>query len=354
MAAIEKITFGMFADLHYKKGMYITSVNDVKDIFSETVKDGASFMVHLGDMCNDYVHSPEITKAFLENEQKLEAYGIYGNHELESAGNEMRFVTPLLTNQAEAVTWGTEDGKIGDGSIAYYYFDKGNFRFVATDTNYSLNVSTGEYEHNRPASWGAPAENAYHDSLGTEQLEWLRKTILDAAESGKHCIILSHENFCPEWQSSPDSDEVRAIFREANAIKEGTVILALNGHWHDNRQAESEGVTYIDVNTVRNGYWQYEKYFPYTEQDPSAPRYTFEYVDYDENGIPKGSEIRALESLRMSSRTLYFDTPLFATVTVSEDGRIKIKGRCANWIYGIKPDNIDIPDRLLGIDDFNS
>ena len=350
----EKITFGVFADLHYKKGMYIPSVEDLKSVFRFSKENQAEFVIHLGDMCNDYLHSPEIRKAYLDNEEGFEVFGIYGNHELETQGNDMATVTPFLTNAADKVVWGTKDGRIGDGSIGYYYFDKGNFRFIATDTNYSLNVSTGEYEHNRPASWGAPYENAYHDSLGTEQLEWLRNIILDAANQDKHCIVLSHATFCPEWEISPDGEAVLGIFREANSIKEGAVVLALNGHWHDNRQTVVENVTFIDVNTVRNGFWQNEKYFPYAEEDPENPRYTFEYVDYDENGVEKGREIRALESLRMSSRTLYFDSPLSATVTVSEDGRIKIKGRCANWIYGIKPDNIDIPDRLLGIDDFNS
>lgn len=348
----EKITFGVFADLHYKKGMYITSVSDLETAFSHFEKNGAELAVHLGDMCNDYIHSPEIVKAYLENKAGLEVFGIYGNHELETAGNDMPTVTPTLTNCPHKVTWGTKSGKIEDGYVAYYYFDKGSYRFIALDTNYSLS-SAKEYEHNRPASWGAPSENSLHDSLGNVQLEWLKNTVMDSARLGLRCIVLSHATFCPLWEESPDGKAVREIFREANTLKKGTVILAMNGHYHDNRQAIVEDVTYLDINTVRNGYWQFERYFPYAETDTDHPKYTFEFVDYDENGNEKGREIRAVDSLRMSSRTLYFDTPLFATVTVEENGKIKVKGKTAKWLFGIKPEELTIPDRLLRIDDID-
>lgn len=348
----EKITFGVFADLHYKKGMYLSSVKDLEDITSAAAQSNAAFVVSLGDMCNDYLRSPEIVKSYLNNKEGLAVFGIYGNHELESSGNDMATVTPCLTNRPNEVIWGTNDKGLGDGSIGYYYFDKGAFRFIALDTNYSFNLTNEKYEHNRPASWGAPSENLYHDSLGDIQLEWLKSTVLDAANTDKHCVILSHATFCPEWECSPDGDAVCKIFREANAIKKNTVILALNGHWHDNRQAMVEDVVYIDVNTVRNGYWQEKKYFPYAEEDPNAPKYTFEYISYDESGEETGRELRALESLRMSTRTLYFDSPLYAIVTVSENGNVELRGSSTNWIYGVKPEGIDIPERLLRIDDF--
>ena len=134
---MNEIKFTVFADLHYRKGMYIASVDDLRSIFARADADKSEFVVHLGDMCNDYIGSPELVKEYLNNKSNKAVYGIYGNHELESPDNSMKHVTPLLTNCD--VVWGTDDGKIGNGEIAYYYFDANGFRFVMTDTNYSYN-----------------------------------------------------------------------------------------------------------------------------------------------------------------------------------------------------------------------
>ena len=127
------VTFALFSDFHYKQGMYSTSIADMNAILDCANKANASFILSGGDFCNDFKGSPELMKAFLENKYNMPAYNIYGNHELE-AGNSMDFVTPLLTNDKNVV-WGTKDGKVGDGSIAYYYVDRDGFRIVCTDNN---------------------------------------------------------------------------------------------------------------------------------------------------------------------------------------------------------------------------
>jgi DNA repair exonuclease SbcCD nuclease subunit len=85
--------------------------------------DRVDFVLHAGDFSNDYQGSPELVKKYLNNEYDLSVYGVYGNHELESNDNSMELVTPLLTNDTRVI-WGTADGKLGDGSIGYYYFEK--------------------------------------------------------------------------------------------------------------------------------------------------------------------------------------------------------------------------------------
>ena len=262
---MDKITFTVFADLHYKKGMYVASVKDLQEIFNDAESKGSELVLHLGDMCNDYLHSPELVNTYLSNSKDV--IGIYGNHELETEGNDMSFVTPLLTNRAENVVWGTDDGNIGDGGIGYYYYDKGNFRFVCTDTNYSLDPATLRYEHNSPASWGPPAENLHSNSVGPIQLEWLDRVLTDAAELGKTCIVASHASFYEDWDTDTDAEKVRALFDKANSIRKNTVVLALNGHYHNNRSAVYNDVVYLDINTVRNGWWQFDKLYPYAEAD---------------------------------------------------------------------------------------
>ena len=178
--------------------------------------------------------------------------------------------------------------------------------------------------------------------------------ILEAAEEGKRCIILSHASFCPCWENSPDSETVRSIFREANAKRSGTVLLALNGHYHNNRQATVDEVVYIDVNTVKNGYWQAERFYAYTEKDESAPEYTFEYTDYDECGEPRGTRQRRFSSLRMGDRSLFFKDALSAIVTVDTEGGISVEGMTTEWAYGIAPKELPLAPELLSISDFNN
>ncbi len=347
----EQVTFSTFAYLHYKKGMYVASIGDIEKIFERAKAYNSEFVVHLGDMCNDYIRSLELVDAYLNNKQGFEVYGIYGNHELETLGNTMPIVTPLLTNRMNDVVWGTEDGKIGDGRVAYYYFDKGSFRFICLDANYSLNPSTGKYEHNHNASWGAPAENKYPCSLGEEQMIWLKKVLFSAAKEEKHCIVLSHPSFSGLWQPCNDAQKIRILFKKANEARRNTVILALNGHLHTNRQAVIEDVVYLDINAVRSGWWEPKPFDPYKEEDINAPRYTFEFTDYEQGGRSSQSFQRPLSSLTMGAQTLFFKDPLSATLTVCEDGFVSMKGCATEWMYGIAP-NREYDKSLLKISDF--
>ncbi|MBQ9117197.1 MAG: metallophosphoesterase, partial [Clostridia bacterium] len=145
---MNSIRFSVFADLHYKKKMYPAKVCDLTAITDRARSEGAELILHAGDFCNDYAHSPEILTEYLSCE--LPVFGVYGNHELESNGNSMENVTPCLTNSPKKVVWGTENGDIGNGNIAYYYYDSGCFRFILLDTNYSLIPDGSGYEHNRP------------------------------------------------------------------------------------------------------------------------------------------------------------------------------------------------------------
>ena len=61
--SINKINFGVFADFHYKKGMYAASVDDMQAIFDRFNQRGVDLALHCGDMCNDYKGSPELIAA---------------------------------------------------------------------------------------------------------------------------------------------------------------------------------------------------------------------------------------------------------------------------------------------------
>ena len=61
----DSFRFTVFADFHYKKMMYDSTVEDLNVIMERAKKFGSQFVLSLGDFCNDYKGSPEIVKAFL-------------------------------------------------------------------------------------------------------------------------------------------------------------------------------------------------------------------------------------------------------------------------------------------------
>ena len=327
---MSKITFGIFADFHYKKGMYAASVDDMQAIFSRFSSAGVDFAVHCGDMCNDYLGSPELIKASLDNPYGISLYGVYGNHELESKGNSMEVVTPLLTND-KSVIWGTPDGK-ADPNIGYYYFDKGDFRFIMLDTNYSFNPETAEWEHNATASWGPRSGNLHINNLTDPQRNWLKDRLFSAADEGKRCIIVSHDSFSERLLShTSDTDQVRDIIRQANARRKGTVIMAINGHIHTNTIFMDEDLLFFDVNTTRNALWK-----PRAE-----PHYTDAHGEeiscFDAEGNLTGKKFVPYSSLWMSANTWYTKEPLSAIVTVTDKGEITIEGIKSTWACDLTP-----------------
>ena len=327
---MKSIKFSLFADLHYKKGMYVCSVEDLQAVLDRAHDSGALFALHAGDFCNDYKGSPELIKAYLNNSYDLPVYGVYGNHELESADNSMANVTPCLTNRE--VVWGTPDGKIGDGSIAYYYFDIDHFRFVCLDTNYSKNPTTEEWEHNASVSHGPPKGNLFANAMGPIQLEWLENLLVKSAEEGKKCIVVGHCGFSGLWWSNPEAEKVRDIYTRVNAIRQGTVLFSINGHLHTNRLGELDGVVYMDVNTVRNNLW--------VNNEKAVEHYgdrTYPFVDYDADGNEIARYDRPISEIRMAKNQWFNTDPISAIVTIWEDGKIEIEGTESTWLYDVAP-----------------
>lgn len=330
-AAKNTLTFTVFSDLHYKKGMYIAGVKDLEAIIDRAAKNQSDFLLHSGDLCNDYFGSPELTKAFLQNQYHLPVYGIYGNHELEGKNDCMQTVTPMLTNCADHVVWGTPSEKIENGLIAYYYFDTKGFRIICTDTNYSYNPQNKLWEHNPSPSYGPPKGNIYGDCLGDIQLAWLENVLLDAAEKHLSCIVVSHAGFSGVWNSSQDWKKVQALFKAANAKTPKTVMLAINGHYHQNHAAVVDHVLYLDIHSVFNGVWRLNNEQHYKEGQ------TFAYTDYDKTGTPVKTFQRNLTDLSMGKHTYFFNDPLSAVIKITPNGIITIKGTKTSWRYNVVP-----------------
>ncbi len=61
-----------------KKGMYAATVENIEHILSLAHDEDVDFVVHAGDLCNDYAGSPELMRAYHQNGYGLPTYGIYG------------------------------------------------------------------------------------------------------------------------------------------------------------------------------------------------------------------------------------------------------------------------------------
>ena len=251
-------------------------------------------------------------------------------------------VTSKLTNQNDNVVWGTADGKIGNGSIAYYYFDVNGFRVICTDTNYYyyVNGSTAEYRH-YPSWYAGPGADADYavktNCLGDTQRAWLENVLMDAADKDIPCIVITHASAAGTRGSSQCGDykEVQEIFRKANDKNLGTVLMAINGHHHTNHTEYVDGVLYFDMNTSNGAY--------VPDGSTKTPNYasdaTFEYVEYDADGNPVSNVSKLISELGSlgQNEMFYFEGPLSAIVHVSSNGRIVIEGDTTDWYLDVAP-----------------
>ena len=312
------LKFLVFADFHYKKGMYAARVEHLNEILKRAHNENVDFVIHAGDLCNDYTRSPELISAYLSNPYNIDVFGVYGNHELEAENNSMQFITPLLSNQK--LNFATSK----DG---YWYFDIKNYRLIGLDTNYSFNPTSNEWEHNHTRSHGAPKGNEKENSLSPAQLCWLDQTINDAKQKNMKAILFSHVGLCPWWETTPDAPSAREILKKYNS----TVILAISGHIHSDDFKIWEDIPYFNVNASVNGCWLEEDNFHYSDN------HTYVYDHYNENGTLLYSENKPLNSLTQGKNTWFFNSPLSAIVTINDDFSININGSTTTWMHDIAP-----------------
>ena len=345
------VKFSVLADYHYHRPGWPSTLDDLAAILKRADENDVDFVIHAGDFCTNWYIAPELKKAWLDNTYGLPVYGIYGNHELELMNHgvqgldeehPMQYVTPFLTNRADEVHWGTPDGKPAAwGEVAYYWFEKNGFRFVCTDTAYSRNPETGEWVHN-PTLY-TPKGNHPHEALGEPQMTWLEDVLTDAAHKDIPCIVFSH---CPfTWRGlSGNHVEAREIFARVNAIRKGTVLAVINGHVHTDSAKVMDNIVYFNVNSVINGCWIGGLHEHYTEE------HTYTYTEYDEEGNPTKTYERPYTELWQAQHGWFYDRPLSAIVTITDDGTVTVDGCEADWAYGIVPDpSFCIEDTNTGI-----
>lgn len=339
-----EMSFTVFADFHYYGEKAITNISNLETILKRAEDNNSSFVIQLGDFTQDAKGSPELFNTYLNYEKQdgelLKAYGIYGNHDLES-GSSMANYSPYLTNDKNVV-WGTEDGKYKeDHSVGYYYFDTAEgFRVFCLDNNYSYNTTTNSWEHNRTGTYGAPANNINTYSLGDKQFAWFEKALFEAGEQDIPCIITTHASIEEAWTNSGASEyckkEINDLFDRVNEKYPGTVMMAMCGHSHLDRVVYSDNILWVMINSTRVRFLQSNSGAEREELYDDAI-HTVTQTIYDDQGNVIGFETVPVNSLDRGSIMYCSAEPMSANITINENGIISIDGYKSDWMFGVEP-----------------
>lgn len=288
------LTFCAFADIHYFPKVFPHDTREwLERILARAERENCSMVVHMGDFC----HTPHACRDYADfyNDFRLPCYHTLGNHD--------------------------DDGNLHEQTLdayrlerGYYHFDRGGFRFVVTDTN-NFCVD-GVWSHYSKSNYYKVAKAVKNSTsrVDPQQLEWMK----DVIENSPHpCIVTSHASYeRPTPGASPDAAAVRKIFNEANAKHPGRVRLVINGHHHEDNVRILDNIVYFDLNTAN-----------------------YKWMDKAHKAYP--AEWR--EKWSLVHHTVMFDRPLSAIVTISQDGRIQVKGEKGRFAEDITPAKAGCP-----------
>lgn len=288
---MNQIKFMIFSDFHYWENNYPQSIEPLEEIMAAANDAKVDFVVQCGDLCHNIPTSEPLRRAYLDNPYGLRTYNCWGNHETEAA------------DSIEAVL-----EALGQKNTYDYYDVADGFRLILLDSNFYPDEN-GVIRHNPPRSWGMRGG----DIFGDEQIKWLEETL---ASTDRHCLIFSHASF-ENSLGMTDGEKTRAVISAANDKCPGKVMMCCNGHYHRDHLALTNNIVWFDVNASLNVEWQPRENTLYSE------------------------EFKA--TARMTKNCCFSKDPLYAIVTVSEDGHIKVEGRKSEFLYGVSPQKLGWP-----------
>ncbi len=277
---MSKVKFTAFSDLHHHPAWFKSDAPErLTAIQARAEKDGAEFLIHMGDFCHDVRVAEGLIKQY--NDFKIPGFHVFGNHEFD-----------LNSYEGALKGYGLSSG--------YYYFDNNGFRFVVIDENYFSDFPGIFFHYSERNYFDHPAGR---DWINPEQIGWLRETILT---SPYPCVLCSHATL--EYEGGIKNREaVLEIIRESQKLP-GRVMLCINGHYHRDHFSVLENVAYLDLNSATFD-WIGNPHFLYPREW---------YDEYEEMG-----------------NMVVFKEPLSATITLDSDGTIDIAGTQGEFLCGI-------------------
>ncbi len=225
------LTIGLIADVQYADRItaegrwYRKSPERLREAVAEINSQNPDFTVQLGDLIDKDFKSFDPIMEILEG-LNAPLHHLLGNHDYS--------VSDANKSQVPERMGLTEN---------YYHFDDKGWRFIFLDGNQiSLHAYPQDSDEYKAAlDYHAKFENAptWNGALGSEQLEWLDRTLTDAPNA----IIFCHYPVYPANQHNLwDADELIAVLESHQSVK-----AYISGHNHRGNYGEMAGIHYLTM-----------------------------------------------------------------------------------------------------------
>lgn len=240
------ITFGLVTDIQYADrepvkdydSYYRCSIPKLRECVNYFNSQDLDFVIQLGDFVDCYYESFDVV--FEQwNKIKTEKYMLMGNHD---------YLDASISKEAAYNKMGLEK--------PYYSFTKDGYTFVVLETfdiavlsNPKGSPERMEAEKVLEGLKAKKAPNAFpwNSGICKEQLAWLDATLGQAEREGKKVIVFGHHPVMPLGGPGTlwNGDEVAALLEKYPCVK-----AYFNGHLHEGRHHQNNGVQYITFESM--------------------------------------------------------------------------------------------------------
>ncbi len=283
---MNNVRFCVFSDLHYRSGDWNWASKRLETILGKASAEQVDFIMHCGDFCHNVVSAKPIIDRY--NNFPIPAYHTMGNHDFE---------------QTDGIEIVAEAYQMKKGN--YYFFDLNGIRMISLDINY-YHKKDGTVAHYASSD---PHDKCHQTELimSPEEEKFLQTAL---AEAPGPCVIFSHPSLTrPDGISN--KKEIRHLLESASA---GKPVLWINGHYHRNNLQVLGNTAFFDLNSTTSDWLPVAHHF-------------------------YGKEL--LDKFSLANHVLLFDTPLYAIVTVSGDGTIRIEGTKGKMYQGFRREDTE-------------
>ncbi len=286
----KKLTFGIVTDVH--KDLMPDADSRLETFIQKAQDRKVDFIIQLGDFC--MAESPN--KAFLKiwEQYKGPKYHVLGNHDMDKQ-----------SKAAMLDFWGMPK--------TYYSYDFGGYHFIVLDANFLH--QDGQFIDYDKANFYV--DDRLRTFINPAQIEWF-KADLEATQLPT--IVFSHQSLWHyQW-----GVKNRLALQKIMETHQEKVICCLNGHNHIDYHYHSNGIDYIEINSM-SYQWMSDKY---TSKERFAPEYYEQY--------------------KWLPNIAAYQDPLFAFATLQDQGTLEIEGVKSNWVSP-SPSEMGMPKRIEGM-----